>query len=57
MYIDEIDKLADKTLVVDKINKIKFGTDIQSYKTGSVNGVKTRIKLFAEGVEEVIDGR
>lgn len=57
MYIDEIDKLEEKSLVVDKINKIKFGSELQSYKTGSVNGVKTRIKLFAEGVEEVIDGR
>lgn len=43
--------------IVEAINEIKFGTELQSYKTGSVSGVKTRIKLFTEGVERILDGR
>lgn len=43
--------------VVETINEIKYGSELQSYKTGSINGVKTRIKLFTEGVEKVLDGR
>lgn len=43
--------------VVDNINSIKYGSELQSYKTGSVNGVKTRIKLFSEGVNNALDGR
>lgn len=55
LLLDKIEKKEDKTEIIDKINQIKFGSDIQSYKTGSVNGVKTRIRLFTEGVEEVVD--
>lgn len=43
--------------VVEAINEIKYGPELQSYKTGSINGVKTRIRLFTEGVEKVLDGR
>jgi len=43
--------------IIDSIDQIKYGTDLQSYKTGSVNGVKARIKLFTEGVEKILDGR
>lgn len=43
--------------VVETINEIKYGPELQSYKTGSINGVKTRIRLFTEGVEKVLDGR
>lgn len=43
--------------IMKEIDRIKYGTELQSYKTGSVNGVKTRIKLFAEGVERILDGR
>lgn len=41
--------------IVDCIDTIKQGAELQSYKTGSVNGVKTRIKLFTEGVEMAVD--
>lgn len=41
--------------IVNCIDTIKHGEELQSYKTGSVNGVKTRIKLFTEGVEMAID--
>ena len=44
-------------MVVEAVNQIKDGAELQSYKTGSVNGVKTRIKLFTEGVAAVLDGR
>lgn len=43
--------------VVETINEIKDGPELQSYKTGSINGVKARIRLFTEGVEKVLDGR
>lgn len=43
--------------IIEAINQIKYGTELQSYKTGSVNGVKTRIKLFTEGVRRILDGR
>ena len=43
--------------VVETINETKYGPELQSYKTGSINGVKTRIRLFTEGVEKVLDGR
>lgn len=40
--------------IVKIFDRIKFGDQIQSYKTGSVNGLKTRIKMFTEGVEKGI---
>lgn len=43
--------------IKSRIEEIKFGSDLQSYKTGSVNGVKTRIRLFTEGVQNVLDGK
>lgn len=43
--------------IVECVNQIKYGKELQAYKTGSVNGVKTRIKLFTEGVAEILDGR
>jgi hypothetical protein len=48
-------KEGQEQAIVDKIEEIKFGDEIQSYKTGSVNGVKTRIRLFTEGVKSTID--
>jgi hypothetical protein len=50
-------KEGQEQAIVDKIEEIKFGDEIQSYKTGSVNGVKTRIRLFTEGVKSTIDTR
>ena len=52
--IDKINE-SNKGKIVEKINKIKFGEEIKSYKTGSVTGINTRIKLFIEGMEQVID--
>lgn len=55
--IDQILKCNCVESIVMCINEIKYGKELQSYKTGSVNGVKTRIKLFMEGVEKILDGR
>lgn len=52
--IDAILDYADSQKVVEKINEIKFGEELKSYKTGSINGVNTRIKLFMEGVQEIL---
>ena len=43
--------------IVECVDNIKYGPELQSYKTGSINGVKTRIKLFMEGVEKILVGR
>lgn len=43
--------------IVECVDQVKYGKELQSYKTGSVNGVKTRIKLFTERMEMVLDGR
>ena len=56
--IEEILKNKDKTKeIVECINNIKEGNELKSYKTGSVSGVKARIKLFMEGVNSIIDDR
>lgn len=44
-------------VIIEAVNQIKYGAELQSYKTGSVNGVKTRIRLFTEGVSRILDGR
>lgn len=43
--------------LVECVNNIKYGDELRPYKTGSVNGVKTRIRLFTEGVEKILDCR
>lgn len=37
------------------ISKIKYGDEIQSYKTGSISSVTKRIDLFSTGVSSLID--
>ena len=39
----------------DVIEDIKFGEELQSYKTGSINSVTKRIELFSVGVSQAID--
>ena len=53
--IASIVKCTNTGVIKDRINEIKFGPDLQSYKTGSVNGLRKRIELFSEGVQEVLD--
>lgn len=55
--IEQIISYDCASTIIQAINQIKYGAELQSYKTGSVNGVKTRIKLFTEGVSRILDGR
>ena len=55
LLIDQINNCDYAVAIKTRIEGIKFGQDLQSYKTGSVNGVRTRIKLFTEGVQEILD--
>ncbi len=53
--IDEILAFDNTSAIVKCINDIKYGDEIQSYKTGSLTGVKSRIRLFTEGVQKVLE--
>ena len=55
LLIDQVNACNCATEIKTKIEEIKFGQELQSYKTGSVNGVRTRIKLFMEGVQEILE--
>jgi len=55
--IERIKSYSRIDKIIKCINQIKFGSELQSYKTGSVNGVRTRIKLFMEGVQEILECR
>ncbi|MCR4991197.1 MAG: DUF262 domain-containing protein [Lachnospiraceae bacterium] len=41
--------------IITSVETVKFGEQIKQYKTGSVNGLKTRIKMFTEGVKRAIE--
>lgn len=53
--IDQINTRDCADAIKSQIENIKFGKDIQAYKTGSVNGVRNRIKIFTEGVQEILE--
>ncbi len=55
--IDQVTSYSDIRAIVNTINEIKYGEELQSYKTGSVNGVRTRIKLFTEGVANILGSK
>ncbi len=55
--IEQIISCDCTNTIIQTINQIKYGAELQSYKTGSVNGIKARIKLFTEGVSKILDGR
>lgn len=55
--IEQIISCDCTNTIIQAINQIKYGAELQSYKTGSVNGVKARIRLFTEGVSKILDGR
>lgn len=52
--IDEFNDNTDTQLLQNKVNDIKFGTEILQYKTGSINSVTKRIELFSEGMKSII---
>ena len=43
--------------VKNRMDELKFSNELQQHNTGSVTNVKARIKLFDEGVREVLDRR
>ena len=53
--IDSLDEFSNFKELKKVIENIKFGEEIQSYKTGSINSVTKRIELFSMGVSLVID--
>ena len=53
--IDSLEGFSRFQELKDAIEKVKFGEEIQSYKTGSINSVTKRIELFSLGVKQVID--
>lgn len=55
--VDKLDIESKNIRIEEKIRDIKIGSELQSYKTGTLNNLKKRIELFKEGVEEVIDER
>lgn len=55
--IDRIISFKNDEAIVECIDRIKYGAELRSYNTGSVSGVKSRIKLFTEGVVKVLDSR
>ena len=55
--IDSIGTFEETGLIKDKIEQIKYSAELQPYKTGRVGSVRTRIKLFTEGVQEILDRR
>lgn len=55
MMIDDIKVSGKLDQIKECINSIKYGQELQSYKTGSINGVRARIRLFTEGVQKILD--
>lgn len=53
--INEIEGFERFEELKKAIEKVKFGEDIKSYKTGSSNNVTKRIELFTLGVHQLID--
>lgn len=53
--IDSFNNFNRFQALKEVIENVKFGEEIQSYKTGSINSVTKRIELFSVGVNLVID--
>lgn len=53
--IDSFDRFQNFLELRKIIDDVKFGEEIQSYKTGSINSLAKRIELFSTGVSLVID--
>ena len=53
--VDRVTSCQNPLKIKEAIDKVKYGKDLKSYKTGSVNGIKTRIELFKKGVQEALD--
>lgn len=55
LLIDQINGSNSVHELIARINDIKFGSEIQAYKTDSVEDLKSRIKLFKDGIREVLE--
>ena len=55
-FIDRICSCEDPEKIKAAIEKVKYSSDLKPYRTGSVNGIKTRIDLFKKGVQKALDG-
>lgn len=55
--IGRLDVEAADSKIEEVIYDIKVGTELQSYKTGTLSSLNSRIELFQKGVESVIDER
>jgi hypothetical protein len=55
--IDDIMISTDIDKIINCIDNLKYSQELQSYKTGSVNGIKSRIKLFSKEVQKILDNR
>lgn len=53
--VENIDFNNKNAKIQEKIYDIKASSELQSYKTGTLNSLNKRIDLFKEGVESVID--
>lgn len=55
-FIECIQSCKNPQKIKTAIEKVKYSQELQSYKTGSVNGIKNRIELFKKEVQEALDG-
>lgn len=55
LQIDKLNNFTEFDQLKDVIERVKFGDELQAYKTGSVNSVTKRIELFTAGVNTFID--
>lgn len=55
IHINEILDVNRTTEIVDYIKHYKTSQELKQYKTGSINSVKARIRVCAEGVKNILD--
>ena len=55
ILIEALINRGDNTDVIELIEKLKYSETLMKHKTGSVDNVKARIKIFMEGVQNILD--
>lgn len=55
-HIDRILQLDDQNLVANAIEDLKSSDDLNNYKTGSINGVRSRMELVSKAISDAIGG-
>lgn len=56
-YIEKILEYGQEEEIVEGIDFMKYGPQLQSYKTESMQDIQTRVALVKEKVGEILDGR